>query len=169
MVSVVLFQTPRLVVRELAEGDAGDLFRIYGDPAVVRWMGDGKPLKYELCAKWIDVSQRNYATKGFGASALTLRETGDFIGLCGIVYAPDRDEPEIVYGFDPHYWGQGFASEVVPPMLRYGINDCRLPRILATIDSKNFGSVRVAEKAGMRLERTENNDDGSSTLVYVYP
>ena len=51
-------------------------------------------------------------------------------------------------------------------MLAYGLKQCGLKRILATIAPENLASVRVAMKAGMVFEREEIEVDGSPTLVY---
>lgn len=163
---MILFETSRLLVRHFMVTDADALFAIYSNPVVTKWVDEGTPLTYEMSVKWIEVSLRNYQNKGFGASAVTHKDSSEMIGCCGIVYAPERNEPEIIYGFEPRWWGQGYASEVVPVMLNYGLNQCKLPRILATIAAENKVSQRVVEKAGMKLDREEREPDGQVTLVY---
>ncbi len=164
---VILFETPRLVVRHFVAEDAEALFAIYGNPVVTKWVDDGTPLTYDLCVKWIEVSLHNYQSKGFGASAVVEKSSGQMIGCCGIVYAPDHNEPEIIYGFELRWWGRGYASEVVPPMLNYGLKEYKLARILATIYAENKVSQHIVEKAGMVLEREEHEPDGHVTLVYT--
>jgi RimJ/RimL family protein N-acetyltransferase len=164
---MILFETPRLIVRQLQPEDVDAMFAVYGDPEVVRWVDDGQPLSRDLCAKWIDVSQHNYTSKGFGASAVIEKATGTFIGCCGIVYAPGGSEPEIIYAFRQSHWGQGFASEVVPAMLAYGFGTCHLPEIYATIFPENLTSARVLIKAGMSWLRDDLNEDGTTTAVYI--
>lgn len=161
-----LFETPRLLIRHLTSDDTDAMFAIYSIPDVTQWMGDGTPLTRELCEKWIAVSLNNYRTKGFGASAVIEKETGAFIGCSGIVYDPERQEPEIIYAFHPQSWGKGYASELVPAMLKYGFDQCKLPHILATIHSDNLASQRIVEKAGMVLVAKESESDGSFSLVY---
>ena len=166
---MIVFETLRLRVRQLRPADADAMAQIFGNPAVTRWAGDGSTLTRAQCAEWIAVSQRNYATKGFGASAVVLKAGEAFVGVCGIVYGPGRDEPEIIYMFDQPWWGQGFAGEVVPAMLGYGLEQCRLPRVIATIAPENLASRRVAERAGMRFDRQAiDPDDGLPMLVYYY-
>ena len=164
---MLLFETARLCVRQLEDGDADDLFAICRDPVAMQWMGDGQPLTFEQCQRWIAVSQRNYATHGFGASAVELRAAPGLIGFCGLVFAAGSSTPEIIYGFGRRWWGQSYASEVVPAMLRYGIETCRLARILATIDPQNLASCRVVEKAGMRFEGLEPEPEGQAIRVYA--
>lgn len=166
---MILFETPRLCVRRLRPDDADALFAVFGDPLVARFVGDGAPLTRAQCEQWIAVSLRNYEAKGFGASAVEFKETGEFAGACGIVYGPGRAEPEIVYGFGRAWWGRGIAGEVVPAMLRYGVEQCGLPRVMATIAPENLASRRVAEKAGMRFDREEiDPEDGLPMVVYYF-
>jgi ribosomal-protein-alanine N-acetyltransferase len=45
-------------------------------------------------------------------------------------------------------------SEVVEAVVRYGFDDLGLVRIEATVDSENFGSIRVLEKNMFKYEGT---------------
>lgn len=163
---MILFKTPRLLIRRLIPEDVDSLFAIFSDPIVTRWMGDGNPLTPELCQKWIAVSLHNYETKGFGASAVMAKDTNELIGCSGIVYDPERKEPEIIYAFHPQSWGKGYASELVPAMLEYGLTHCKLKYILATIDSENKISQHVVAKAGMKFQKEELEPDGHITRIY---
>ncbi|WP_371259640.1 GNAT family N-acetyltransferase [Calothrix sp. 336/3] len=60
------------------------MFRIHSNPKVAQYMGDGKPLTYERCVKWIEISIQNYKTKGFGVSAVIEKSTHELIGCCGL-------------------------------------------------------------------------------------
>lgn len=162
-------ETPRLLVRHFVPEDAEALFRIHSNPQVAQHMGDGKPLTYEHCVKWVETSIHNYQTKGFGASAVIEKSTHEFVGCCGLIYDLERSEPEIpevIYSFEPCYWGQGFASEIASAMLNYGLEQCGLQRILATIAPENLASQRVVEKAGMVFDREEIESDGLPSLFY---
>ena len=164
-----LFETPRLLSRHLTLSDTDAMLVIFSNPDVTKWMGDGTTLSRELCKKWVTVSLRNYETKGYGASAVIEKETGKFIGCCGLIHDPEhpeQQEPEIIYAFHPNFWGKGYASELVPAMLRYGLVECKLPCILATIDSENTVSQRIVEKAGMIFLSKEAESDGRFTMIY---
>ena len=166
---MILFETPRLLVRHLQLNDLDAMHAIFSDPIVTRWAGDGSPLSREQCEQWIAISQRNYATRGFGASAVIERAGGAMIGVCGIVCAPGSTVPEIIYMFGQPWWGRGYAGEVVPPMLRYGTGQCGLPRVMATIAPENAASQRVATRAGMRYDgEVIDPDDGLPSRVYFY-
>lgn len=164
----IILATPRLEVRHFHVDDTEALFTICGDPIVMRWVDDGKPLTRDLCEKWIDISRQNYQTKGYGACAVIERASGAMIGYAGLVHGSTRKEPEIIYGFVPSVWGRGLASELVPPLLEHGLNACGLSRMIATIDPENVASQRVVERSGMRFEMTEMDEHGLGIRVYAF-
>ncbi len=161
-------ETEQLTVRHLQPDDLDTFHAITSDPSVTKYMGDGEPLSRELTEKWIAVSRRNYATKGYGCSAVIEKTSGDFIGFCGLIHPPEAPERvEIIYAFKPSAWGKGYASELIRPMLAYGLREFGMPRIVATIHPDNQTSIHVAEKAGMRFEKIETDDEGIPTTFYV--
>lgn len=164
----MLFQTERLLVRQLTEKDIDAMYAIYSDADAMRWVGDGEPITRDGCLKWIEVTRRNYATRGYGMSALTLRTTGSVVGFCGLVHPGCQPEVEIKYALLRDYWGQGFASEAAKGMLAYGAKILGMQEVIATTAPDNVASQRVLQKAGMQHVRTRPNDDGTFTKVFVW-
>ena len=164
----LLFETPRLIGRQLAAMDTDALLQVYGDKDAMRWVGDGEPLPREDCVRWVEVTENNYARRGYGMSALVLRESGAVIGFCGLVHPGGQDEAEIKYALVRDHWGHGLATEAVGAMLAYGVQAFELSRVIATIYPENRASQRVLEKVGMRVSEDRSNDDGSVTRVLVW-
>ncbi len=144
-----LFTTERLLVRQIDHADIDDMFAVYGDAESMRWVGDGVPLPRDGCAHWVDVTRTNYEKRGYGMSALVLKTTGEVVGFCGLVHPGGQAEPEIKYALKRAFFGQGFASEAVIGMLRYGRETLGLRHIIATVAPENTVSLRVLQKAGM--------------------
>lgn len=59
---------------------------------------------------------------------------------------------EIGWVFNSKYHSRGFASEAARAILKYGFEEMRLHRIIATCQPQNIPSRRVMEKIGMRRE-----------------
>jgi [ribosomal protein S5]-alanine N-acetyltransferase len=59
---------------------------------------------------------------------------------------------EIGWVFNPKYCNKGYASEAAYALLKYGFEELKLHRIIATCQPENTGSYRVMEKIGMRRE-----------------
>jgi len=56
----------------------------------------------------------------------------------------------IGYMLGRRFWGQGIASEIVPPICAFGCRQLRIARILAEVYVDNPGSERVLKKYGFR-------------------
>lgn len=133
----------------------------------MRHVGDGMTLSPRRCTEWIDESLVDYATRGYGASALYVQGEASMAGYCGIVTARRRADPEIIYALRPQFWGQGLASELVPALLEFGFGPCGLTRLVATIRPENNASLRVVEKAGMHCAGEELAQEGILMLIYA--
>ena len=74
------------------------------------------------------------------------REIGDacFKGL------PAHGRPEIGYGIDPAYWGQGYATEAVGALCRWAMEQNGVSGVEAETEPGNQASQRVLEKNGFR-------------------
>jgi RimJ/RimL family protein N-acetyltransferase len=143
-----MFRTERLLVRRFHPGDLDDFAALCADPAVMRFVGDGDTLSRDDVAYWIEVCERKYAERGYGTSAVFELASGDFVGYCGVVRAPDRDFDELTYVLHQRFWGLGYATEVSRAMLAHVFAVSALDEIAATIDPDNEDSLRVAVKLG---------------------
>ena len=159
--------TRRLLVRQFATADAEELQRICGDRRTMRYVGDGTVLGRARCAEWIAESLQDYAVAGRGAWAVFVQGTSGMAGYCGIVSAPHRRDPEIIYAFRPGWWRQGLASELVPALLAHGFGTLHLPRLVATIRPENIASLRAVERAGMHCAGEEFDREGVLMLIYA--
>ena len=164
----LLFETSRLIARPLTASDIDDLFEVYGDADAMRFVGDGEPLNREGCAEWVEVTRRNYATRGYGMAALVLRETGEVVGFCGLVHPGGQPEAELKYALKRTFWGQGLATEAARGMLDYGRVTFGLTKVIATIYPENRASERVLTKAGMAFVEDRPEDDGTITRVLAW-
>lgn len=163
----MILQTARLVVREFSLADTPALQLICGNRRTMRQVGDGTALDLARCEEWIRVSLRDYAGKGYGAWAVYVQGVDEMAGYGGIVSAARRADPEIIYAFQPRWWRQGLAGELIPALLDYGFTRCCLPRLVATIAPGNIASCRAVERAGMHCAGEEIEPDGSSMLIYA--
>ena len=84
--------------------------------------------------------------------AITLRAGGQFIGHCHL--GPERGDPthaDITFTLSRTYWGQGYATEAVRALLRYGFEQQNLQCLFAECQPENLAAKRVLEKVGMQL------------------
>jgi len=146
-----VFETPRLRARGLVPGDVEALLQVYGDADAMRWVGDGQPLDRADCERWVGVTQRNYANRGYGMFTLIDRHGGAVLGFCGLVHPGGQQEAELKYALARTAWGRGLATEAAAAMLQTGDRRFGLRHIIATVAPAHVASQRVLLKAGMRF------------------
>jgi ribosomal-protein-alanine N-acetyltransferase len=152
----MLIETPRLIVRELTMDDLEVLTEIYADEETMRFIGRGGVLTREHARRSIERELANYAERGFGEGATVLRETGETIGICGLIVWPDIDgveELEVAYLLARPWWGQGLATEVAGAIRDHARGQLGRDRLVSCIYPDNAASIRVADKIGMRYEK----------------
>jgi ribosomal-protein-alanine N-acetyltransferase len=147
-----VLETARLRLRPIVMTDEGDLFRIFSDPEVNRWTGGPRPREASVTA--VQVAVEHWERKGYGIWVLTDRQTGRFVGRCGLRWLDDIGETELLYTLPRELWGRGLATEASFAALDFGFGPAGLRRILALALPDNGPSRRVMEKVGMRLEKT---------------
>ncbi|WP_051414436.1 GNAT family N-acetyltransferase [Pseudoxanthomonas suwonensis] len=163
--SQAVFQTTRLIARRLDRGDVDAMLAVYGDPDVVRYVGDGTPLDRRGCERWVEVTLRNYATRGYGMFALVERATGAIVGFCGLVHPSGQAEPEIKYALHRGHWGRGFATEAARALLDHA-SHLGLGEVIATLHPGNEASARVLAKAGMLDLGLRRETEGPGTRFF---
>jgi hypothetical protein len=54
--SDTIFDTARLRARRLQPGDLDAMSAVYGDADAMRWVGDGTPIGWDDCVKWLELT-----------------------------------------------------------------------------------------------------------------
>jgi RimJ/RimL family protein N-acetyltransferase len=149
-----LFETNRLILRELTQNDAEDLFKFFGDPEAMRYFPGTKNLN-EI-EEWLSLVFQSYQNMHFGPWAVILKGSNEFLGYCGLYLQKNvdgKDEVEILYGFIRRYWGMGYATEAAIGVYEYGKTELKLRRFIALVEPGNLRSSNVVRKVGMKLEK----------------
>jgi [ribosomal protein S5]-alanine N-acetyltransferase len=106
-------------------------------------------------AKWINRQLERYSRKAYGLQALTDKNTGQFVGQCGLLLqtVDDIEEIEVGYHIFREFWGMGYATEAARLFLDYAFDNHLAPSVISIIDVRNLRSQRVAEKNGLQKEK----------------
>lgn len=144
-------ETNRLRLRLFTPQDLDDLYSLYSDPDVMRYVGKGVRTRQET-EKGLFFMIEHYK-HGFGLWVVVHKAKGQFIGRCGLCYLDNTPEIELGYTFVKAYWNRGLATEASLASLRYGFEELKLERIVAIAKPENYASRRVMEKVGMNYEK----------------
>lgn len=150
----VVAATGRLVLRRFDEADAAFIVALLNDPAFLRFIGDRKVRTLDDARGYISNGpQAMYASHGFGLYQVTLRETGERVGMCGLLKRDALDDPDVGFAFLPAYRAQGFGREALAAVMSLALEVHGLTRVAAIVQPDNAPSIRLLERAGFRTER----------------
>jgi RimJ/RimL family protein N-acetyltransferase len=145
-------ETERLRLCPFMPADADDLFRVYSDPLVMRYISRGVRSREETITALADQIE-HWRQHGFGMWALREKRSDDFIGRCGLRVLDRTQEVEVGYTLARSAWGKGYATEAARQALSFGFEEAGLERIVAVAQPENVASRHVMEKLGMRFEK----------------
>lgn len=149
----MVLTTGRLLLRPVVAEDAEDFYE-YSRNANVGLNAGWKP--HESIEETRLIMEQVFMNREtiFG---IVVKESGKLIGTIGLVKEPKRDNDKarmLGYAIGEAYWGQGFMTEAVRELLRYGFEELRLDLVSAYCYPHNQRSRRVLEKCGFLYEGT---------------
>jgi RimJ/RimL family protein N-acetyltransferase len=149
-------KTDRLTLRAFTEADTDALTLILNGDDVLRYFPTTTPPTRGGVTKMITRILHHWEEKGYGLWALTLAETGQLMGRCGLQYIPETDEVEVDFILDRQFWGQSFATKAGQTSMNYGFDSLDVNSITGIVHPDNLASQRVLQKLGMQyVEATE--------------
>jgi RimJ/RimL family protein N-acetyltransferase len=158
-------KTPRLRLRELRQSDFDELYAMFNDPQVMRYY----PSTRDKAATqaWLDRMLEAYATEGYALWAVELKDSGEFVGQCGVLLqeVDGQLEFEIGYLFKSQHWHQGYATEAAQACKQYAFDRLGRAYVISLIRPINIPSRKVAERNGMTIWKT-TTFRGFESLVY---
>ena len=151
---MIVLETERLVLRHLTLNDAPFILQLLNEPSFLRFIGDRKVRTQQDARIYIlNGPIASYEKNGFGLFLTFLKETGDPIGMCGLLKRDTLEDVDVGFAFLPAYWRQGYASEAAAGALAYARDERGLKRIVAITSPDNVGSIKVLEKVGLTFEK----------------
>ncbi len=161
----VILETERLILRQHEPADIDAYCAMEMDAQVRRFVG-GYPRERAEAEKRFAGSLKTI-TDGLGMWATVLKAENKYLGRCGIyphfneAGDPIPGEASIGLYIASDYWGNGYATEAGHALVEMGFGILQLARIVSLVQAGNDASVKVLEKLGFRLERTERGEKRS--------
>ncbi|WP_394147014.1 GNAT family N-acetyltransferase [Shewanella atlantica] len=157
-----------MILRHLEMAHADFILNLLNTPGFLKNIGDrGVRDRLQAETYLLDGPLASYRQHGFGLYLVELKETGEPIGLCGLVKRPVFDSPDLGYALLPAYWGRGYALESAEAVLLH-CKVLKIRRVLGIVSPGNDSSISVLEKVGMIFkERALWEEDNSQVLIYT--
>ncbi len=130
------------------------MLELMNDPSYIQNIGDRRIRTLEGAKIYITKGPMvSYVTNGFGLDLVSLKETGESMGICGLIKRETLEDVDIGYAFLPKFWSKGYAVELALAVKEFARDVVGLKRIVGITNPDNLGSIRVLEKIGMKFEK----------------
>jgi RimJ/RimL family protein N-acetyltransferase len=149
-----ILETERLTLRQFTNDDSKFIIEQLNEPSFIQNIGDRNVHSTEDAHRYLQNGPiTSYQKNGFGLYAVVLKETGEIIGMCGLIKRDQLEHVDIGYAFLPRFWSKGYALEAASAVKADGRDRIGLKRLVAIVDPTNEGSIRVLEKIGLKYEK----------------
>jgi RimJ/RimL family protein N-acetyltransferase len=150
-----IIETERLFLRELsADEDAEFVLELVNEPGWIRNIGDrGIRTIDEARGYILNGPAKSYEQNNFGLYLVGLKNTGERVGICGLIKRESLEDVDIGFAFLERFWSKGYAVESAAAVMDYGRETLGLKRIVAITIPANRGSIKVLEKIGLHFEK----------------
>ncbi len=147
-------ETDRLILRDWKDEDRAPFARMNSDYMIMEYFP--RRLNEKESDHLIEKFQKHIDTHGYGAYAVGIKETGEFIGFVGLlkveIDVPFAPAVEIAWRLDYGQWGKGYATEAGMAVLEEGFGKHKLGEIVGYAVHDNNRAIKVMEKFGMRRD-----------------
>ncbi|UWR22862.1 GNAT family N-acetyltransferase [Sulfitobacter sp. S190] len=160
-------ETDRLVLRGPVADDVDGIIAFYADP--VRSVGFGGVMPRDQAWRWFASVIGHWHLRGYGFWTITLKGSDAPIGICGIWNPDGWPEPEIGWIVYPDFEGRGIAFEAATAVRAHAYDVMGFTTLTSNIVPGNTRSVALAERLGATLERTYDNINMGTEMLYRHP
>lgn len=143
------YLTKRLRLRPLAMDDLDDLLEIFGDPVAMEFFPATRTR--EELIPLVERSMNSFAADGTGFYAMCSRESGEFLGQCGLLWQQVDGERELEIGYHckRRHWRRGYTSEAALRLRDAAFEEHGRAHVISLIRPGNEASFGVARRMGM--------------------
>lgn len=153
----MIFETERLIIRQLTPNDLEGFHDMQGNPKVMRHVG-GKAMSLEENQQDLQEVINAYTTpnNNFWVWAVVRKPDGELLGTCALIVNEEKED-EIGFRFREKFWGHGYGQEISSALIQYGLTKMQKKTIVAYVDKANLASVKILEKE-MNFEKEFYNE-----------
>jgi len=146
---MLIKETERLTIRPFELGDCDFVIRLLNEPSFIENIADKGVRNREQAAGYLhDGPLKAYREHGHGLYLVALRESGQPIGMCGLIQRDCFQEVDLGYAYLAAFHGQGYARESGRAVLEYGAQVLGLKTVIAIVLPANRPSTTLLERLG---------------------
>ena len=146
----MVFETERLCLRKITLEDASFIFELLNSPDWLKFIGNRGISDLEKAKEYIKNRYFPSYDNGLGNFIVTLQDSQEPIGSCGLYKRENLDYPDIGFAFLPKYVGKGYGYEAATAILNYAFEDLKVEKLYGFTVPYNLPSIKLLEKLGLK-------------------
>jgi [ribosomal protein S5]-alanine N-acetyltransferase len=149
-----IIETDRLLIEPFTLPDAGFILALTNTPGWLAFIGDRGIRNIADAENYISNGPMiSYAAHGHGLSRVSLKETGEPIGMCGLLQRNTLRHKDIGFAFLPEYTGKGYALEAATAVMQHATATLGIDCVAAVVLAANTRSIALLSKIGFVFEK----------------
>lgn len=141
--------TERLRLRALTLDDDDFILRLTNTPEWIQFIGDrGIKTAEDARTYLLGGPIHNYVVSGFGFQLVELKETGEGIGMCGLVKRDTLKHMDLGFAFFKEFEGKGYAYEAARASMEFAKNELKVSTLQAICNKDNSRSITLLARLG---------------------
>ncbi len=150
--------TDRLLIRPFQPQDMDAFLAFMSNEEITRFLFSREQKSEQGAKKFFEFVLASYETETpVFACAITLKDSGVFIGSCGISKLLGSETYECYYSLLPEKRGHGYATEATRALLEHCFANYSIKEFRAYLDLENPDGAGVAMRVGMKYVGLEKH------------
>jgi RimJ/RimL family protein N-acetyltransferase len=160
--------TERLEITEFSAYDTAFIVELLNSKGWLQYIGDrGVRNAHDAVAYLINGPMRSYNEKGFGLWRVSLKDTNEPIGMCGLLQRDYLQHLDIGFALLPEYEGKGYAYEAAEAVLQFAVKELKAATVAAITMPDNEHSLRLLQRLGFEDKGMIQVPGGGEELVLL--
>jgi len=147
------FETKRFILRRAVVNDCHDLFDLYSDEEVTRYLPLTPFISIDNAIDELNWYDTIFKEQSGLRWVIEEAESKKVIGTCGFLnYEKEHHRIEIGYDLKPSYWGKGVMKEALQCIIHFAFTTMKMNKIEAKVEPANQASIKLLEKLNFYKE-----------------
>lgn len=154
----------RLQLVPISESYNEHIFRDFTDD-ITRYMFPATPSNIEQVNSFIQASQDGMDRQTDLVLVITLNDTGEFLGVCGLHEKENPEQPELGVWLKKAAHGSHYGREAICSLVEWARNNLSLSHMAYPVDRDNTPSRKIAEYLGGVIIHEGSKKSMSGTML----
>ncbi|MDG1752421.1 MAG: GNAT family N-acetyltransferase [Thalassotalea sp.] len=151
---MIILETKRLILRLLTDSDQNMILQLLNEPAFIENIGDKGVKNLADALNYILTGPLNMQESlGFCLYCCELKNSGELIGLSGLIKREGIEHPEVGFAFLAKHCKKGYGFESASAVVKYAKDVLQIETLQAICNPENIASSSLLTKLGFHFKK----------------